>query len=544
MKATVIAIDFVKDTDGTFKALELNTNVLFHPMQSNAYLDTSKITDFITANNISSFEYIGTSAFGNTPESINVKDLEGPADQDHTTDFGPRALAEIKTVVSASIDYNDNLVQYTATTVPYLEDADDTLLFRNAYDSTAVIDSNYASTSLGFLEFLHLNATGDNAVSIPNTFIAPSGSEGQTYGDVIGLEPVIDTIDNSQLRDNGAHPNYIIKLAESSISSDYSNFPKLLKITSADDMQSLKESLDGTVILQEYVLNLDDLVDGKAKTYRMTAAIAGADLEVLDFYEPYFASNRLALPASPDFDGDKVQKWERPAYVQKMNGATEPSVKFLTGTKFKQSEGEVTFGNVGVGNNISSFNLTGLNLDEEDVNIQEWSGSYDGSFPGSIVNAQVEDKTISDAELFNLVYVIKYDGGALETTDEAWISTVADGKVTFKKVFELGAGDELLEASGVKVITDIKTKIVLDKGGSLDIEEVDVAAVKGTDGSVFGIHNKIILCNCYNCYGYAAGASPCIQGPGCYYSPGCSSSYPYCSSYMQTTYQGCENGQK
>ena len=96
MKATVIAIDFVKDTDGTFKALELNTNVLFHPMQSNAYLDTSKITDFITANNISSFEYIGTSAFGNTPESINVKDLEGPADQDHTTDFGPRALAEIK----------------------------------------------------------------------------------------------------------------------------------------------------------------------------------------------------------------------------------------------------------------------------------------------------------------------------------------------------------------------------------------------------------------------------------------------------------------
>lgn len=543
MKATVIAIDFVKDTDGTFKALELNTNVLYHPMQQDAYINTSKITDFISANEITSFEYIGIPEAQSSNYAVLVKDLEGPEGADHTTDFGPRVLKSIATDVSASIDYNENIVQYTSTTIPYLEDNETTLLFRNAFDSTAIIDTTYAASSLAFLEFVALNCSGE--VEIPNTFIAPSGSDGQTYGDMIGLEPVLDTIDNAALRDNGAHPNYIIKLAESTISSDYANYPKLLKITSAEHMQAVKESLTGDLILQEYVLNTDDLIEGRAKTYRMTAAIAGGELEVLDFCDPYFVGNKLPLETSPDFIEDEIQKWERPAYVQKVNASTQPSAKFLNSTVFAQVSGSKAFGDIEVGDTIQSFNLTGLDLDEENTNVQTWTGSYDGTFPGSIDTATVEDLTISDGELINLVYVIKYEGGELEGTVESWINTVKDGVVKFNKPFELAPGDTLLGSPDNKVITEIKTKLKLESAGSLNIEEVDTAAVLGTDGTSFGVHNKIILCNCYNCYGYASNSSPCIQGPGCYTSPGCSSTYPYCSSYMTNTGDnGCDNGQK
>lgn len=542
MKATVIAIDFVKDTDGTFKALELNTNVLYHPMQQDAYINTSKITDFISANDITSFEYVGIPESEANDFYPMVKDLEAPEGADHTTHYGPRALESIAAVVSASIDYNENLVQYTSTTIPYLEDTPNTLIFRNAFDSTAIIDTTYAASSLAFLEFVTLNCSGE--VEIPKTFIAPSGSDGQTYGEMIGLEPVIDTIDGAELRDNGAHPNYIIKLAESTISSDYSNYPKLLKITSAEHMQAIKESLTGDLILQEYILNTDDLIEGRAKTYRMTAAIAGGELEVIDFCDPYFVGNKLPLGTSPDFIEDETQKWERPAYVQKLNASTEVIGKFLNSTVFAQEGTSKAMGDIEVGDVIKSFNLTGLDLDEEGTMLQTWTGSYDGVFPGVIDTATVEEKTLSDTELFNLVYILKYDGGEVEATLESWINTIKDGEVKFSKVFELAPGDVLLGSTDNKVITEIKTKLTLESAGSIDIEEVDTAAVLGSDGTLFGMHNKAGLCNCYQCSGYAIGQNPCLQGPGCYQYPGCSSNTPYCSSYQATTYLGCQNGQK
>ena len=552
MKATVIAIDFVKDIDGSFKALELNTNVSLHPLSQSAYLDSSKVTDFITGNNITNFEYIGTGQYGDFGAPPNgIKDLVEP-NGDHSTDYGPRAFQGIKDAVSASIDYNDNLIQLNATTVPYLEDTSDTLIFRNAYDSTAVIDTTYGASSLAFLEFVSIYCVGDNAVDIPKTFIAPSGSDGQAYGDMIGLEPVLDTINNDQLRDNGIHPNYIIKLSESTVNSDYFNYPKLVKVTSSAQMLALKESLDGSVILQEYVYNPSDLVEGKAKTYRMVAAIAGPELEVLDFYTPYFASNKLPLVASPDFNNEYAQQWERPAYVQKLNsaGGDQPG-KFLGDTVFVKADAtEAPFSALVVGDSIGAVNLTGLDLNEESTNIQTWSGSYSGVLPGEVGSGEIEDLAKSTEDLYNVVYVIKHSGGELVIGEDAFISTVGDGVVKFKTPFEIQVGDALLavdsEGNDVsKVITSIKQKIIIGQSGTLDIETIDVAQVKGTEDNVyFAIHNAAgSNCLCYYCGGYSYGLSACLSS-ACYSYPGCSTAFPYCSGYNTSTGYGCSNGFK
>ena len=551
MKATVIAIDFVKDIDGSFKALELNTNVSLHPLSQSAYLDTSKVTDFITSNSITNFEYIGTGQYGDFGAPPNgIKDLVEP-NGDHNTTYGPRAFQGIKDAVSASIDYNDNLIQLNATTVPYLEDTSDTLIFRNAYDSSAVIDTTYGASSLAFLEFVSIHCVGDNAVDIPKTFIAPSGSEGQVYGDMVGLEPVLDTINNDELRDNGVHPNYIIKLSESTVDSDYFNYPKLVKVTSSAQMLELKESLDGSVILQEYVYNPSDLVDGKAKTYRMVAAIAGPELEVLDFYTPYFASNKLATVASPDFNNEYVQPWERPAYVQKLNSAAgDQAGKFLGDTVFLKEDGtEAAFSALAVGDSIGAISLTDLDPDELSTNLQAWSGSYSGVLPGEVGVGEIEDIQKSTQDLYNVVYVLKHSGGELVVGEDAFINTVGDGVVKFKTPFEIQVGDNLLavdsEGNDVsKEVTSIKQKIIIGQSGTLDIETIDVAQVKGTEDNVyFAIHNKVVLCVCFYCSTYSYGASACLSN-GCYASPGCSSSYVYCAGYATNTGSGCVSQQK
>ena len=96
MKATVIAIDFVKDVDGTFKPLEINTNVSLHPMSQSMYLDSSKVSDFISSNNITSLEYIGSLAYGNVYlEPGDILDLEAGPDQDTNTVYGEKALQTI-----------------------------------------------------------------------------------------------------------------------------------------------------------------------------------------------------------------------------------------------------------------------------------------------------------------------------------------------------------------------------------------------------------------------------------------------------------------
>jgi hypothetical protein len=546
MKATVIAIDFAKDIDGTFKPLELNTNVDLHPVSQSLYLDSSKVSDFISNNNITSFEYIGGAAWGNVPhEPGTVYDIEAGEDQSATTDFGPRALEVIYSEASSSIAANFNLVQPHATTVPYIEDADDTLIFRNAYDSTALIDSTYAASSLAFLEFVNTYCVGDNALSIPNSFIAPSGSEGQTYGEMIGLEPVLDTIDNDSLRDNGVHPNYIIKLGESTVHSDYLNYPKLVKVTSAEQMQALKESLTGDLILQEYVYNPDDLVNGRAKTYRMVGALAGGQLEVLDFFTPYSVGNRLALPEQPDILGDWLQPWDRPAYVQKTNALNIKPGKLLWNTPLISDTGaDVEFDSIQVNDVVSAIDVVGLSDNEQEFYWQNWSGSYDASGPvGNLTTANVVDVDKLSEDAYNFVNVVYYNDGAdwLILGESALILTVDGDSVKFKKYFQLNVGDVI---TGVKkdgdgntiqdniTISDLKVKYVIGRSGNLDIEEEDVVGVKGSDGeTIFAVHNIQSNCVCYVCYGYLSNQGQCVESAygACPSGGSCVPNTAYCS---------------
>lgn len=548
MKATVIAIDFVKDVDGTFKPLEINTNADFHPLTQSMYLDSSKVTDFISTNNITSFEFIGNTGYGTVDlEPGNLIDLEAGENQDLSTVYGPRALQSIVEEVSGSIPVNINTVQPFATTIPYIEDTADTLIFRNAYDSTALIDSTYAASSLAFLEFVNTYCVGDNALEIPKTFIAPSGS-GQTYGEMVGLEPVIDTIDNDNLRDNGEHPNYIIKLSESTVYSDYYNYPKLIKVDSAEDMQALKESLTADVILQEYVLNTDDLVEGRAKTYRMIAALAGPNLEVLDFFTPYSVGNRMELPEQPDILGDWVQPWDRPAYVQKVNSYSTKPGKFIWNTPLLDGTGaDIEFDSVAVDGTLTAIDVNGLADDEESFMWQAWSGSFDPAVAaGTVTTSTVVDIDKFDENVYNLMGVVYYNDGAdwLILGERALILVAEDGETRFKKHFQLSIGDTIV---GVKkdedgqtipsnvTVSDLKIKFVLGRSGTLDIENEDVVAVKGSDNEVlFAVHNNIDNCQCVYCAGYLTAAANCIEDVNaCNYGDTCTSSTSY---YCYTGY--------
>ena len=53
MKGTLIALDLVKDTDNSFKILEMNTSVKLMFDSFNSYTDLSSLHTYIANNNIS-----------------------------------------------------------------------------------------------------------------------------------------------------------------------------------------------------------------------------------------------------------------------------------------------------------------------------------------------------------------------------------------------------------------------------------------------------------------------------------------------------------
>ena len=561
MKATIIAVDFVKDTDGSFKALEMNTGVGFHPLTASMYTDISPVTNFVSTNNITEVHYIGSHGLGNLAQSpLTLVDLEA-GDYDKHTNFGPRSLGIINDHFSSSADheFTAHNTQMGATSVPYIEDADNKLLIRNAFDSTAVVDTRYASTAVGFLDLVTQYCTGSNAVDVPKTFIAPWGTDGtETYSNLLASDPEYDTIDINDVRDNGPGiPNYIVKLNSSTVDSDYQAYPKLYKIETSQELDELKKSLNAQVVLQEYVYNPNDLVEGKAKTYRIISAIAGPTLESLHFFDPYFVSNHLPIPTSADLRDDKsVQAWDKPAFVQKYSSISDGNFgENILGSHIliNPEGGDLDPDSITEDYTIRSLNVEGLDQDEEQYSSTDWRGPFVGLTPGALDISTVVQQDTLDTTFISVELVLSDDSTlSLPLAAEVLVVTDDEQNTRFLHAEVLEVGDKLIkinyndpeQAPEILTVTSTKAKVRVEQAIRIDVEATDTFLIKQGENSAFILHNGTFSgCACVTCYGYSYGSSNCLSS-ACYTYPGCYTGYTYCTGAENSTSYGCGQQKK
>lgn len=557
MKATIIAVDFIKDTDGSFKALEMNTGVGFHPLTASAYTDINPVTSFVSTNNITEVDYIGSHGLGNVAISpLTSRDLEA-GDYDKHTNFGPRALGIINDYYSSSADHSFTLhgTQTGATSVPYIEDADDKLIIRNAFDSTALVDTQYASTAIGFLDLVKDYCTGSNAVEVPKSFIAPWGEDGtEPYSNLLSYDPQYDTINIDNVRDNGPGiPNYIVKLNSSTVETDYQNYPIVYNITSSAELDNLKKSLSAEYILQEYIYNPADLVEGKAKTYRIISAIAGPNLESLHFFHPYHVSNHLPIPASIDYrDDNSVQAWDRPAFTQKFASLADMSFGqnvLGSATIVGPDNTDLDPDSITENFTIQSLAVTGLDPDEESYSTQTWTGSFTGNTPGALDFSSITAHDSLDTTFVGMEIGLD-DDTTLSITPATEILAVDSSEQNTKFIHAevLEPGDKIVRINHVDIsqpaevltVTSINTKVRVEKAIRLDVESTDTFLVKSGVNTSFVLHNATYSgCACVYCGGYSYGSSNCLSG-ACYAYPGCYTGYLYCTSYESSSSYGCQ----
>lgn len=552
MKATTIALDFIKDIDGSFKVLELNTNVGFWPISQSAYSTVDEVTSYVSSSGASEIHYIGNNLYGNIVNSGYHPSTVEDREADHNVaDQGPRIFQEIKTELSSSdfvTSYEEHLVGVQASSIPFVADTADKFIIRNAYDNTALVDTTYAANTSNFLQLVRDFCTGPNALSFPASYVAPSGSEAAP----------LDTIDINNYRYNGHHPNFIVKLIETGTGADNYNYPKLYHVSSSHHVQELKDNLQQGEILQEYIYNESDLIDGKLKTYRIAGLLAGPNLDSIHFFDPYVVSNILPVyhdnvdyTNTGSYDEYRtLEKWERPAYVQKLNShaIANSSPNVVEGMKAIEwstdNELDLHFQDLGV--ELKTYDIP--TLPDTEGQMYEFTASYtEGQSIGTFQSASIVSNNSGDSISIQARFYLE-DGETFNCALDTPILTVDEdaGVVKFTNSYEIVSGSKLASIDPVsgnitsKGVTSAVRYIHTKQVSHINVEAEDTFLLKGSGSNLFLIHNAI--CICYICSGTAVGTSPCLTS-SCYYYPGCSTSYPYCYGYQYDLgTSGCSDG--
>jgi hypothetical protein len=514
MRAVLTGTDLLKDIDGSFKTIETNTNIQT-AVDATIYFNVDEFNTFISESAINEIVLISKTQLNTT-----VFDIELDENNQIISNSGTDLSLFLKSYCENNgITYTPIMVDNNSVTVPHVEDTDNKLIIRIAYDTTALIDDLYARDNWEFLKLMY----DTDEASIPKTYINDTE---------LGFDSIGTTI-----RDNGNHPNFLVKKRYTP--DDNRTFPKVLKISTIAELETLKESLDSEEYLQEYIYNPNDLIDNRAKFYRSVDLIYGSNLDVLNLWCVEHGNSFAIDPICDYDDNNMVQYWERPKYIYKFinSGDKDPHLSGDENTKVLMEDGsKVNLSTLQPGSTIKTISIPNLPVNELDYAINEWSSSYDEF----INNYQTDTATLQSKNVQENWIGFFYE---IETTDGIKFSDVSQAAVLCKTL-QSGSIDNYivkfktyggLLPTDTLLLVDTETSTVVDKSidnitisyGMIDVyttdfEQIDVfLTMEESENSKWGIMTHNYTYDCFELYYY----------PTCY---GCSN-----NSYQQWGNSAC-----
>lgn len=485
MKAVVISTDYVKDINGDFKVLEINTSTDILFKDANDYLDLDTLEQLVSDNGITNIEII-------IPKNSQRKviDLES-TNPEPVFNYFENSIREKFTPINVTV--NTHYTASDAISIPDVEDNDTTLIIRISYDATALIDSTYCYDNYEFLKLMY----DTDSTSIPATYINDT-----EFG--------FDTIGTS-IRDNGAYPNYLIK--ERFPTTNYEVYPKILKISNVEDLNSIKSNLSSNELLQEYVFNPSDTLEGKLQTYRVLSLVYGSDLDVLDLSHPFVHTNACAFSETVDFNTNgELAVWERPCYIQKHRPKTDSKFRyqFDNESKILMPDGSISnVEDIQSGSILKTLSFAGMPLDELSSSSINWSSSF------SELNNNLEVTTTTVAEYSSTnktVWLVN-----LELSNGSTFIDVEYGKLLskvseqteykFNRFQDLSVNDSIILFNNqtnlieeVSVV-DIKYSYEVLDVYSVDVEPIDVilTSEEGVEIPTYAIYQHNPAPSCKTC---------------------------------------------
>ena len=400
MKAVIVGLDFVYDSVGNLKPIEMNTNIGYSKTKiedDNNVFDMIPFQNFVTTNGFQKITYIG----------INLQIKEQIQN----------------TCTNLSLEFENIPVGQTAITIPFVEDSATNLIVRTSFDSTAILDDTYCKNKVEYLNLIKSSEFGSGFAYLNNQ------------------NELINTI--TTVVDNGPHPNFILKSVHSTY--DKSAYPKFYKVTTQSELEMILQNVTQDYFLMPYYFNESKVHLGKVTKLRKISMVFPPNLDSIHIGSyTDLASLNLNDDVTYSSDTFELNNLYREAYYTKdFQTGTRP--KLLDDDYVIMADGSPKSGyDLQVGDIIKTIDVP----NNENVNVAD-----------ELVNYHIDMDTFLSGVTYStnkVIYKERINGtvekAVIEFTDATdWYDTInsnylvyENNEIKFKKIADFVAGDIVL----------------------------------------------------------------------------------------------------
>ena len=498
MKALLIGSDFIKDTDGGLKLLEINTNALIE-VKELPNMDFNSLFNFMSGNSLNEIHLI--------------------CNKDGLNSFLENECSK------RGINFVLHQTSKDSIVVPFVEDLPNRLILRVSYDATSIVDDEYASNNRNALDLVK-----GTSLESPHYFDFNFDTLTSTFSPSVNNEP-----------------NYIVK--SNNPNYDKNLLPQLYKIDTIEELETLKNSLSNSEYISKYILTTMQTESWGVRhfIYRSVDIIAGP---ALDFHIHLGSYKRLAQSPKGFFgsnqynNNNKLWAGQRVEYITNYKLQNRETIILTNEDSVLDTNNNwVSVSSILLGDTLNSAFIDGLPEDQEYA-FESWTGTWEAlSENFQIQPTQVATiKNVSEEDFY---FKIRLENGIewTDVQDSYFLIEDKDNIIYFKRAKELVVLDkfilwnkttQILEKNS---ITNIWVGFGSKMGILLDVEPKDLFIVDLNEDLGVLQHN-VGSCSCTT----TVSARNCV---GCYsptYGYTCSAKCNSGCVYVCTTEcVGCQN---
>jgi len=463
MKGIVFSSDFVLDSNGNERLLEINTDTGFL-LNVVEHIDFTEFFSVLNENSISKVAVV----YKKDIHSHFVNHLSSSLNNDapYITSFDKIEVAESN--IFPSIPNDDT----------------DTFILRLAYDESAIIDSEYAK---GTLELLKLFVDNNDSGSVCNFYHSSS------------LEGYYNTLDGT-INDNNSVPDFVIK--KNIEQRQQAAFYKVGKssLTTEERINEFiaNQAAEGDMI-QQYHFNPSSVSsNNKITSIRSFNIIYGTNLDIIPLLD-YQIESIFDLPTnlSTEIDNTIINNLLSPKhYYEFATNFTKQPQKTkggLLGTHeiIMEDDSVTQLQNLIVGDRVKSYFISGSPMRDNVEAVFNWENEGNTLPTGSYTTSSFVENIFSASIENNIINELKIGGDTIyaSVSNTFLVYQTNTNSIVFKKSLKIDpATDLLVDNAGNNVTIDENNLYVLNEDThkiiEIDVEDVDTYLIAGTDNII------------------------------------------------------------
>ena len=449
MKGTVFSADFVKDSNGNLRLLELNTDTGFID-QELVNFDFSGFLSVLSSNNITTLDII-------YKPFLHI---------DFVNKLTEEVNNNLPSIVINLHDENINSIYPTSVV-----DASDKFVLRLAYDETAIFDSVYCKNRLNVYNLFTEDSITDYCVGYYHS--SPLG----TY-DTLTKEVNASNIPDATIKDIYESFNPIdfhkINVENGTVEENWDNFIQ-------------DKSTEDTLIEQYHFHSSTVDENNHVTSIRFFAIVYGSNLDILPLHS-YKISSIFELPTSINLEENSNKIKDYHFYEFATNMFKNDSAGILSTHEVLMADATwEEISNIQIGNDIQSYSISGSPQSESDLNSLTWN--YDGSeFPeGSfLTTSSVVFKDVANLKYNSMMEMVVDSDSLFSGINKKYlVYDSLTNKSSYKFITEINSiTDYLYDTNGQLIQVDELNFYVSSENGlsfiELDVEDSDTYIINGS----------------------------------------------------------------